>query len=274
MIYFIQHVFVHIGDLNRYANQIELAQVFYHYALRTIPYLGQPYNQIAILHEMKQSRSKSTYEQNQLLIIYYYMRSIAIKVTFPSAIANLEKFFQRSKDLSLTSIDEITNDDEFVRFFLQLIATIHLNRASQHMDMYMSFFRATLMKYVCRIDILHVLTIIIFTLHRTAGYLSLSSKTSDEQFNLSLQLLIIVIEKCLETIQMPVSMMIVDEQQILPVLYLSFAYLVHLEQVHGHIFQHDRFHRLSNMWNSLAKLLRSFSVAARNLQINNGKCAI
>ena len=110
MLYFIQHILVHVGDLNRYSNQIDLAKTFYQYAIYTIPYLGQPYNQIAILHEMKNPLSLLTLGQNQLITTYYYIRSIAIKVTFPLAVSNLEKLFQRLKDIPIICYEKQENE--------------------------------------------------------------------------------------------------------------------------------------------------------------------
>lgn len=269
MLYFLQHILVHVGDLNRYSNQIDLAKVFYQYAIQTIPCLGQPYNQIAILHEMKDPRSLLTPGHNQLITTYYYVRSIAIKVTFPLAIANLEKLFQRLKDIPLSRYDqENFSESDFFSLFLQLIAMINLETNLTQIEAFMAIFRSKVMKNFNLSNFTHLITIVIFTLHRALGLLPRSSapKTPERQFDITLQLLVIIIDQCLEAIQIPLSMMIVDEHQILPILYLSFAYLANIQKTNGDLFEHHTFKQKTSMWNSLAKLLRSFGVCARNLE--------
>jgi hypothetical protein len=112
-----------------------------------------------------------------------------------------------------------------------------------------------------------------FTLHRTLGLLprSSSSKKPELQFDLILQLLILIIEQCLEAIQLPLSMMIIDEQHILPILYLSFAYLANIQKHKADLFEHNVFKQKQSMWNSFAKLLRSFGVYAANLENTKGR---
>ena len=267
MLYFLQHILVHVGDLNRYSNQIDLAKVFYQYAIQTIPCLGQPYNQIAILHEMKNPLSLLTPGHNQLITTYYYVRSIAIKVTFPLAIANLEKLFQRLKDIPLARYEQSLTESDFFTLFLQLIAMINLETNLTQIETFMAIFRSRVMKYFNLNHYAHLITIIMFTVHRALGLLPRSSapKTPEQQFDIALQLLVIIIDQCLEAIQLPHSMMIVDEHQILPILYLSFAYLANIQKTRADLFEHHAFKQKTAMWNSLAKLLRSFSVCARNL---------
>ncbi|CAF3547188.1 unnamed protein product [Adineta steineri] len=275
MLYFIQHILVHVGDLNRYSNQIDLAKTFYQYAIYTIPCLGQPYNQIAILHEMKNPLSLLTPGQNQLITTYYYIRSIAIKVPFPLAISNLEKLFQRLKDLPLSRYEQQQQND-FLTLFLQIIAMINLeSRFEEDIYSFINLFQTIIMKNLNQFYFIQMITIIMFTLHRTLGLLPRSSPSASKnpqlQFDLILQILIIIIEQCLEAIQLPLSMMIIDEQHILPILYLTFAYLDHILKYKNDLFEHKVFKQKQTMWNSLAKLLRSFSVYAANLELNKDK---
>ena len=274
MLYFIQHILVHVGDLNRYSNQIDLAKTFYQYAINTIPCLGQPYNQIAILHEMKNPLSLLTSGQNQLITTYYYIRSIAIKVTFPLAISNLERLFTRLKDISLTRYEQQQND--FLTLFLQIIAMINLEFNVNDIDSYINLFRKDIIKNFNQYYFIQMITIIMFTLHRTLDLLprSTPSNNSDLQFDLTLQLLITIIEQCLDAIQVPLSMMIIDEQHILPIIYLSFTYLSNLQKDRVDLFEHKVFKNKHTMWNSLAKLLRSFGVYAINLQSSIGRLKI
>ena len=267
MIYLIQHILVRVGDLNRYSNQIELSKIFYQYAIETIPCLGQAYNQIAILHEMKNPTSLLNPGQNQLITAYFYVRSIAIKVMFPSAVANLEKFFQRFKDIPLTRYqNEEFNENDFLSLFLKIISMINLDRDSSEIEPLVNKFRSFLMKYFNMNHFIYMITIIMFTCHRSLGYLSrasMTNKPSEQQFDEILQLFLILIEQCLETSQLPLSMMTIDEQELLPILYLSFIYLANIQKTKLELFNHSAFKQKTNMWNSLAKLLRSFGVSAR-----------
>jgi glucose-6-phosphate-specific signal transduction histidine kinase len=74
----------------------------------------------------------------------------------------------------------------------------------------------------------------------------------------------------LEAIQVPLSMMIIDEQHILPIVYLSFTYLANIQKYKPELFEHQVFKQKQIMWNSLAKLLRSFGVYATNLEAPKG----
>jgi protein SMG7 len=273
MLYFIQHILVHVGDLNRYSNQIDLAKTFYQYAINTTPCLGQPYNQIAILHEMKNPLSSLTPGQNQLITTYYYIRSIAIKVPFPLAISNLEKLFQRLKDLPITRYEQPKNETDFFTLFLQIIAMINLEIHFDQINSFIHLFRLAIIKKFNQFHFIQMIAIIIFTSHRSLGLLShlSSSKQPNIQFDLTLQLLVIIIEQCLEGIQLPLSMMIIDEQHILPILYLSFAYLSNIQKYKIDLFEQTIFTQKTSMWSSLAKLLRSFGVYATNLDNTKGK---
>ncbi|CAF1039549.1 unnamed protein product [Adineta ricciae] len=273
MLYFIQHILVHVGDLNRYSNHIDLAKTFYQYAIQTIPCLGQPYNQIAILHEMKNPLSLLTPGQNQLITVYYYVRSIAIKVTFPLAISNLDKLFQRLKDFPLSRYEQTSPHSEFLTLFLQIIAMINLESNLEGLQPFLDLFRKSIIKNFHQSQFIQMISILMFTLHRTLSLLprATPSKQPEIQFNLALQVLILILEQCLEVIQLPLSMMVVDEQHILPIVYLTFAYLANIFKSKTDLFDHPVFKQKPTMWNSLAKLLRSFGVYATNLEMNKDK---
>ena len=263
--YFIQHILVHVGDLHRYSNHIDLAKTFYQYAIQTIPCLGQPYNQIAILHEMKNPLSLLTPEQNQLITVYYYIRSIAIKVPFPLAISNLEKLFQRMKDFPLTRYDQPVK--EFLTLFLQMIAMINLEFQLEQLPAFIQLFQNLIIQNFNPTHFFQMIAILMFTIHRTLGLLprSTSSKQPDRQFDVAFQVLILLLEQCFEGIQVPLSVMIVEEQYFLPILYLSFAYLLNIHKTKEDLFDQPIFKQKQSMWNALAKLLRSFGVHAASL---------
>lgn len=253
ILYFLQHILVHVGDLNRYSNQIDLAEIFYRYAIETIPYLGQPYNQIGILHEMKNPQSTLTLAQHQLISMYFYIRSIAIKVPFPLAKANFEKLFLKFHDNSKI------NDGDFHQFFLQIVASIYSDGKIDQLDR----FRSLILSNFNLKDFIQILSILFFTLHRSVGLIpSYSSPLSDKAFDLTLELLIIIVEQCLEAIQMPLAEKFIDEQDLLPILYLTFAFFNQFQKWQCHFFEHRIFHEKISLWNHLAKLLRSFRVAS------------
>lgn len=267
--YFIQHILVHVGDLHRYSNHIDLAKTFYQYAIQTIPCLGQPYNQIAILHEMKNPLSSLTSEQNQLITMYYYIRSIAIKVPFPLAISNLEKLFQRMKDFPFTRYDQ--SGKEFLTLFMQMIAMINLEFQLEQLPTFIKLFQSLIIQHFQPTQFLQMITILMFTIHRTLGLLprSTSSKQPDRQFEFAFQLLILLLEQCFEGIQVPLSVMIVEEQYFLPILYLSFSYLMNIHKTKEDLFDQTIFKQKQSMWNALAKLLRSFGVHTASLDAND-----
>jgi len=60
-------------------------QFNYHVCL-SLFYPGQPYNQLAILEAAK---------GNKLSTVFYYIRSLAVKVPFPVAATNLEKLYAK-----------------------------------------------------------------------------------------------------------------------------------------------------------------------------------
>ena len=149
---------------------------------------------------------------------------------------------------------------------------INLEFNIEEMTSFINLFRTMIIKNFNQFHFIQIITIIMFTLHRTLGLLPRSSsKNSQVQFDLILQIFILIIEQCLEAIQVPLSMMIIDEQHILPMLYLTLAYLANILKYKIDLFQHNVFKNKQTMWNSLAKLLRSFGVYAANLEISKGR---
>lgn len=53
-------------------------------SLQLFYFLGQPYNQLAILEAAR---------GNKLTTVFYYIRSLAVRHPFPVAATNLEKFY-------------------------------------------------------------------------------------------------------------------------------------------------------------------------------------
>ncbi len=205
-----------------------------------------------------------------MIAAYYYIRSIAIKVSFPLAISNLEKLFQRLKDFPIARYEQQQN--EFLTLFLQIISMINVESNNEEIQSFIQLFRTLMIKNFNQVHFIQMIAIIMFTSHRTLGLLprSSSSKQPDVQFDFIIQVFILILEQCLEAIQVPLSMMIIDEQHILPILYLSFTYLANAQKYKADLFEHQVFQQKQTMWNALAKLLRSFGVYATNLEPPKG----
>ncbi|WAR30706.1 SMG7-like protein [Mya arenaria] len=107
-LYVCQHCLVHLGDIARYRQQIDQAQTYYWHAAYLVPFNGQPYNQLAILEASK---------GNKLSTVFYYIRSLAVKVPFSVAATNLEKLPDFKGRLSAS---------EMITGFLQFHALVHL----------------------------------------------------------------------------------------------------------------------------------------------------
>ena len=155
--YICQHILTHLGDIARYANLYEQAKNYYLHAIKLVPYLGQPYNQLGILYE--------TSRTNQLSTAFYYIRSIAVRYTFPLAATNLDNFFRKLADIPLSryhpSLNATSNvqqqsqlvklpHKDIIHLFLQINAFICLNvsaaselHSAQKISTYVDVFKAS-----------------------------------------------------------------------------------------------------------------------------------
>ncbi|XP_068688143.1 nonsense-mediated mRNA decay factor SMG7-like [Montipora foliosa] len=116
--YICQDCLVHLGDIARYCDDPDQAEVFYHHALVLVPSNGQPYNQLAILASGK---------GDELGTVYYYCRSIAVKNPFPAASTNLQKTL--SKVVSRHNTRDVTQNiskAELGHIFLQFHGHVYL----------------------------------------------------------------------------------------------------------------------------------------------------
>lgn len=116
--YICQDCLVHLGDIARYCDDPEQAEVFYRHALVLVPSNGQPYNQLAIL---------ASGRGDELATVYYYCRSIAVKNPFPAASTNLHKTL--SKVVSRHNTRDVTvemSKAEFSHIFLQFHGHVYL----------------------------------------------------------------------------------------------------------------------------------------------------
>lgn len=115
-LYVCQHCLVHLGDIARYRQQIDQAQSYYWHAAYLVPFNGQPYNQLAILEAAK---------GNKLSTVFYYIRSLAVKVPFPVAATNLEKLYAKLTKETPKFKGKLSVS-EMITGFLQFHALVHL----------------------------------------------------------------------------------------------------------------------------------------------------
>lgn len=82
-------MFIHLGDLLRYSNSFAQAEAAYLKATRLAPGRGNPYNQLAVIGQIKNSNAPLS-----VTVLYWYCRSLlATDDPFPTALANLDRFF-------------------------------------------------------------------------------------------------------------------------------------------------------------------------------------
>ena len=117
ILYLCQHTLTHLGDIARYAFQFQEAKNYYLHAIKLVPYLGHPYNQLGILFE--------TSRTDQLSAVFYYIRSIATRCTFPLASTNLENFFHKIIDTQIAKYSSQLSQKDLLNLFLQINAIVH-----------------------------------------------------------------------------------------------------------------------------------------------------
>ncbi|TGZ59385.1 hypothetical protein CRM22_009110 [Opisthorchis felineus] len=81
--YLVQHCLVHLGDIARYRQQLNVAAGYYIWGWIVHPDSGHPFNQLAILESSKGAKKRSD------TLFYYYVRAIACEYPFPAASTNL-----------------------------------------------------------------------------------------------------------------------------------------------------------------------------------------
>ncbi|XP_035685493.1 protein SMG7-like [Branchiostoma floridae] len=160
-LYICQHCLVHLGDIARYRNQLSQAESFYRHAAQLVPYNGQPYNQMAILAA---SRAE------QLPMVFYYCRSIAVKHPFPAAATNLNKTFSKLADGENELKTHKLSSHEVVLYFLRFHAHIYLSKdlpfAAKIKDLLISQFRTHLYQEAFTLrELVYMVAINLFSLH-------------------------------------------------------------------------------------------------------------
>jgi hypothetical protein len=130
VLYICQHILTHLGDIARYANLFQQAKNYYMHSIKLVPYLGHPYNQLGILFDSSRT--------NQLSTVFYYIRSIGTRYTFPLASTNLENFFHKLIDIPLTRYSPSINSNnnantigktlahkDLINLYLQINGTVY-----------------------------------------------------------------------------------------------------------------------------------------------------
>jgi hypothetical protein len=268
LMYICQHILTHLGDIARYATMFDQAKSYYLHAIKLVPYLGHPYNQIGILFD--------TLRTNQLSTVFYYIRSIAVRYTFPLAATNLDKFFHKLIEIPLSrypsDMTKLTHKD-YIQLFLQINALIYTGVLSSKIQGYLDLFKTIINSnssvttttfsfekfdsaYLCQ-----MMSILFFMLNR------FQTPSSNYQFNLSLTLLVYLVEQCL---QINKQSTINDTNFILPGFYLAFNYMEMFDNVSTDgddgLFQSNIFKQEnSTLWSDIVKLLNSFQINQKQL---------
>ena len=270
LMYICQHILTHLGDIARYATMFDQAKSYYLHAIKLVPYLGHPYNQIGILFD--------TLRTNQLSTVFYYIRSIAVRYTFPLAATNLDKFFNKLIEIPLSrypsDMTKLTHKD-YIQLFLQINALIYTGQLSSKIQGYLELFKTIITSnssvttttfsfekfdsaYLCQ-----MMSILFFMLNR------FQTPSSNYQFTLSLTLLVYLVEQCL---QINKQSTINDTNFILPGFYLAFSYMEMFDNVSTDgddgIFQSNIFKQEnSTFWSDIVKLVNSFQINRNQLLI-------
>ncbi|KER29776.1 hypothetical protein T265_03684 [Opisthorchis viverrini] len=104
--YLVQHCLVHLGDIARYRQQLNVAAGYYIWGWIVHPDSGHPFNQLAILESSKGAKKRSD------TLFYYYVRAIACEYPFPAASTNLTSMLRGALSCSNhTKLSESLDDN-------------------------------------------------------------------------------------------------------------------------------------------------------------------
>jgi hypothetical protein len=249
LMYICQHILTHLGDISRYSSMFDQAKCYYLHAIRLVSYLGQPYNQIGILFE--------TSRINQLSTVFYYIRSIAVKYTFPLAATNLENFLNKLTEFPLTRYPEsgkLTHKD-YIQLFLQINALIYTSAQLSKIQSFLNIFKQTAVSnslsfekldssYLCQ-----MMSVLFFMLNRTQDNVDL--------YQITFSLLVCLIEQCVivaSSSSSSVSSNFNENSFMLPGFYLAFSYIEYLYSIK----------KIPNEfcinWSNILQILNSFEI--------------
>ncbi|XP_014231450.1 protein SMG7-like [Trichogramma pretiosum] len=117
--YFIcTHCLVHLGDLDRYRNQLNEAELFYRHAQSVSPTSGHAYNQLALLDVIR---------SNKLGTVFHYVQAIMCQHPFGPSIPNLFRTLETIPDINITNPYIELTQDELINIFLYFHKILHTN---------------------------------------------------------------------------------------------------------------------------------------------------
>ncbi|KAL7303573.1 hypothetical protein TKK_0003730 [Trichogramma kaykai] len=121
--YFIcTHCLVHLGDLDRYRNQLNEAELFYRHAQSVSPTSGHAYNQLALLDVIR---------SNKLGTVFHYVQAIMCQHPFGPSIPNLFKTLETVHDINITNPYIEFTQEELINIFLYFHKILHSNANAQ-----------------------------------------------------------------------------------------------------------------------------------------------
>lgn len=227
ILYICQHILTHLGDIARYAIQFQQAKNYYYHAIKLVPYLGHPYNQLGILFE--------TSRTNQLSTVFYYIRSIAVRYTFPLASNNLDNFFYKLVEIPLTrynpsnvanNIVKLSHKD-LLTLYLQINAVIYFSKLSKHqrivntfkLSTYIDLFKSSFETYMNtsiqrdKLDSIQLLQVIVILIY----IVSIKNEANTNNQN-AIELFAFMIEQFIGLYKQ-------NSDLVLPSLYVSFSFI-------------------------------------------------
>ena len=89
----IHKLYIHLGDLHRYASSFTLAENAYLQASHLAPSKGNPYNQMAVVAQLKDNGGHPL----PAVALYWYCRSLCAQEVFETSKSNVRRLFQANE---------------------------------------------------------------------------------------------------------------------------------------------------------------------------------
>jgi hypothetical protein len=86
-------LYIHLGDMHRYASSFPDAETAYLQASKLAPSKGNPYNQMAVVAQLKESNGFPL----PAMALYWYCRSLCSKEVFETSKSNVERLFSANE---------------------------------------------------------------------------------------------------------------------------------------------------------------------------------
>ena len=139
----LHRILIHLGDLYRYSCSYSKAEDCYQRASKLAPSKGNPYNQLAVVAQLKDTSAPLS-----CVALYYYARSLlATHDPFESSKANLERLLESNREW-LQSTSEQALLDEHCKTYAQKVEKSRAIRSVQSrlflarfVDLHYDFFR-------------------------------------------------------------------------------------------------------------------------------------